>query len=402
MTTFNMYVKTVIRNEQNKVLLLKQKREDNKQHWDLPGSTFTEEQSFDETVITNVQKEIGYYVYPGKIIGLADFTSEAAKEVHVIMDGIILNGELLLSKDYETYVWVDLSRIKDYPLVPWLHNYINSTKHPFEDVESEIEELTSKRPRRRKFFHEDIKSSFGSKNKKEKTTEKTTENTTEKRKSSFSILKDTIKKTFHPKQVTVKQTTPKPNSYSEVEDSEVEDKIESKFNFRKRKDEPTPEYIKEAIVNNTEEDIIIEHNDTPESDTVTENVVQEDIIIEQDSNDIIIEHETVVEENKVEKLPKKEEVEKTIEKEGNKKKFFDMNVNKQGNMKEKTVKEEPEIKIIHEDEKTPHIRTEKEDKERVSFSSDLRHGWKERLNKINRTEANNYKKEAPRPKGQRK
>jgi ADP-ribose pyrophosphatase YjhB (NUDIX family) len=110
-----MYVKTVIYNEQNKLLLLKEKREDDKNRWDLPGATFTEEQSFDETVITNVQKEIGYYVYPGKIIGIGDYTSKTDKEVHVIMEGSILNGELLLSKDYETYNWVKLDRIKEYP-----------------------------------------------------------------------------------------------------------------------------------------------------------------------------------------------------------------------------------------------------------------------------------------------
>ena len=410
-----MYVKTIIRNEQNKVLLLKQKREDDKQCWDLPGSTFTEEQSFDETVITNVQKEIGFYVYPGKIIGIADFTSKTEKQVHIIMEGTILNGELVLSKDYETYTWVDLSRIKDYPLVPWLHNYIHSTKHPFEDVESEIEELTSKKSRRRrKFFQEDNRSSTSSKNKTEKSNEG---------KSSFSILKETIMKTFRPRQVNVTQTTPKPNSYSEEGNSELEEnEIESKLNFRKRKDEPDKEYIEEAIIKKGEDDIIIEHDeDTPEMDINQKDIVQEniavehdtediiidhkseDIIIDHESEDIIIDHESEVNKENIveEKLPDNEEVEKTIENESDKK-VFDMNVNKQVNMKGLNDKEEPEIKIIRKDERTPHIRTEKEDKEKVSFSSDIRHGWKERLNKINRTEANNNKKEAPRPKGQRK
>ena len=95
-----------------------------------------------------------------------------------------------------------------------------------------------------------------------------------------------------------------------------------------------------------------------------------------------------------------------------------MNINRQQNMRSSIDKiknpikkqvqnitlKEPEIKIIRKNEETPHIRTEKESKEKVSFNSENinRIGWKERLNRINRTEANNTRKEAPRPKGQRK
>ena len=404
MKTFNMYVKTVIRNEEDKILLLKQKREDEKQRWDLPGSTFTEEQSFDETVITNVQKEIGFYVYPGKIIGISDLTSNTEKDVYVIMEGTILNGELLLSKDYETFTWVNLSRIKEYPLAPWLHNYIHNTKHPFEDIESEIEELTKKRRRRRDFFQEDTKSTINPKSK--------TEKSEKKEKSSFSILKETILKTFHPREAKVTQTTPKTNSFSENTETE-ENEIESQLNFRKRKDEPDKEYIEEAI-KNSDNDIIIEHDEdtTSKTDMIInqKDVVQEDIIIEHDTEDIIIEHDTEYiiiehdsEDNKYEvkeNLPEK--TIESVEKDSDDKKIFDMNVNKQDNMKENIHKEKPEIKIIRKDEKTPHIRTEKEEKEKVSFNSDIRHGWKERLNRINRTDANKNKKEAPRPKGQRK
>ena len=78
-----------------------------------------------------------------------------------------------------------------------------------------------------------------------------------------------------------------------------------------------------------------------------------------------------------------------------------MNVNRTQNMKEPV--RTPEIKIIRKNEETPHIRKEKESRERVSFDSEsVKSGWKDRLNRINRTDANNTKKEAPRPKGRRK
>lgn len=367
MKTFNMYVKTVIYNEQNKLLLLKEKRDDKKNRWDLPGATFTEEQSFDETVITNVQKEIGYYVYPGKIIGIADYTNKTDKEVHVIMEGNILNGELLLSKEYETYNWIKLDRIKDYPLVPWLHNYIHNNKHPFEDVETEIEELTNKRQRRREIIQEDLMNSIHSKNKTEKINGGVS--------SSFSLLKDTIKKTFHPREAQVTQTTPKTNEiYREPEEPKENKKISEKLNFR-FKHKPEEEYVDKSVLESNEGDIIIEHD--------TENINSND-----ENTDIIIEHDKEVPD---EIIPETYVENKSDEK-------IDIKVDKQEN----STNNEPEIKVIRKTDKTPLIRTEKESKEKVSFNSENITRWKEKLNRINRTDANDEKKNIPRPKGQRK
>ena len=371
MKTFNMYVKTVIYNEQNKLLLLKQKREDDKNRWDLPGATFTEEQSFDETVVTNVQKEIGYYVYPGKIIGIGDYTTNTDKEVHVIMEGSILNGELLLSKDYETYNWIKLDRIKDYPLVPWLHNYIHNNKRPFEDVESEIEELTNRRQRRREIIQEDLMNSIHSKNKTEKLNKEAS--------SSFSLLKDTIKKTFHPREANVTETTPKTNEiYEEPEVHKENRRIAEKLNIRfKHKKEKTPEFLDKSVLENNENDIIIEHD--------SEDVEKEkstDIIIEHDDNEI---EDMITKSKNADKL---ESEEKT-----------DLNVNNQEN-----IPKEPEIKVIRKTDKTPHIRTEKASKEKVSFNTEniSRSRWREKLDRFNRTDANDEKKNIPHPKGQRK
>ena len=367
MKTFNMYVKTVIYNEQNKLLLLKEKRDDKKNRWDLPGATFTEEQSFDETVITNVQKEIGYYVYPGKIIGIPDYTNKTDKEVHVIMEGNILNGELLLSKEYETYNWIKLDRIKDYPLVPWLHNYIHNNKHPFEDVETEIEELTNKRQRRREIIQEDLMNSIHSKNKTEKINGGVS--------SSFSLLKDTIKKTFHPREAQVTQTTPKTNEiYREQEEPKENKKISEKLNFR-FKHKPEEEYVDKSVLESNEGDIIIEHD--------TENINSND-----ENTDIIIEHD--------EEVPDEIIPETYVENKSDEK--IDIKVDKQEN----STNNEPEIKVIRKTDKTPLIRTEKESKEKVSFNSENITRWKEKLNRINRTDANDEKKNIPRPKGQRK
>ena len=69
---------------------------------------------------------------------------------------------------------------------------------------------------------------------------------------------------------------------------------------------------------------------------------------------------------------------------------------------ENSTNNEPEIKVIRKTDKTPLIRTEKESKEKVSFNSENITRWKEKLNRINRTDASDEKKNIPRPKGQRK
>ena len=422
MKTFKMYVKTTIYNEQDKILLLKKKEEeDNKPIWDLPGSLFTEEQSFDETVINNVQKEIGYYVYPGKIIGISDYSDKQEKEVNVIMEGTILNGELLLSKDYETHTWVAIDRISDYPLAPWLNEYIRNNKNPFKDIETEIEEITSQKQSRRGSIQPDLWNPFKSRDKSEDNTNNNTTTVDTGAKSSFSILKDAIKRTFHPQQVHVTQTTPTSEEIHQniTEEETEDDNFVDKLNIRfKKEDKEEEEYLNEIISKDNTDDIIIDHNEKNTTDDIiidhNEKNTTDDIIIEHDKKDTATENiDPVVKE---EKTVSNEEI--ILKPKFENKKIFDMNINRQQNMRSSIDKiknpikkqvqnitsKEPEIKIIRKNEETPHIRTEKESKEKVSFNSENinRIGWKERLNRINRTEANNTRKEAPRPKGQRK
>ena len=365
MKKYNMHVKTIIANKHGKILLLKEKRVDKKILWDLPGARFTEDQSFDETVITNVQKVIGYYVYPGKIIGITSYTTRETKDVYVIMEGTVLNSELLLSKEYENYAWVDVGRMPDYPLKPWIKNYLKETKHPFRDVEEEVEENYSKKFKKRDISRHDFGSNIT----------RSASKHAKKSRTSFGLLKDAIKRTFRPKSADIEETTPK--------DNEI---YENTF--------PIDEDPKEDILLNHDDinkDITIEHYTPKEDITIDHNDINKDITIEHDN----IESDTRASTNKsTEKISSDD------------KKIFDMNINKESNMKavNPVKSEEPEIKIIHKDEEPPLIRKEKESREKISFSSDRgkRPGWREKLDQMNRTDANNQKKHAPRPRGQRR
>lgn len=350
MKPFNMYVRTVITSEHDKILLLKQNRMDKKPVWDLPRTPLTEEESFDESVTNNIQKEIGYYVYPGKIIGVSEYNDRNLSEVHVIMEGFILNGELILSKNYEDYGWVSFKRLSDYPLAPWLDNYIHNTEAPFKDVLLEIENMQDRNKKKTELFEENIisrpkinRSIFSRSNNDEPTSSVQVEEDIESEssvKSSFKLLKDTIKRTLHPKEAKVSRTQPKHNPI--YENDEVTTTESSLFNH------------------DSSEDII------PERENEIE--LENEIIIDSE-DEIIIDHD---DDNTVTSL---EEEEKTID-------------------------TEPSVQVIRGNE-TPHVRKIKESKEKMSFYSNSSN-WKNKINKINRTKANDENKVIPRPKGRKK
>lgn len=216
-----MYVKTLIPNEKGKILLVKEKRMDERPRWDLPGVALTEDESFDEAVTKSIQKEIGYYVYPGKIVGVKDFITHETKEINVIMEANILNGDILLNDHYEKYSWVSMERITEYPLAPWFNEYMKRNKRPFEDVEYEIEQINQRQYKRRELIQEDIIS-----RRSDDSIYKIEDNEVgESVKNSFGLLKDTIIRTFHPKQANVRRTQPKENVIYSTTNNDKEDII---------------------------------------------------------------------------------------------------------------------------------------------------------------------------------
>jgi len=312
METFNMYVKTLVINEQNKILLLKRKTMDGKPRWDLPGVPLTEDESFDEAVTNNIQKQIGYYLYPGRILGVNDYVTRNEKEIHVIMETEILNGELLLDSNYDEYTWIPVSRITEYPLAPWFKNYMHKNKSPFTDVDDEIDRINQRENQRRELIQEDI--TYEKPRRRRRFTESEPSSTHENPvKNSFGILKDTIIRTFHPKQAKVTRTQPKEN-------------------------------------------IIYERNEAVDDNPVEDS--QEDIIVQTNDDDIVPDH--VIKSQKIKK---------------------------------------PEIRKIRETNR-PYVRKSKESTERLSFDSQRlnRSNWREKLNNLNKTDANKEKKPAPRPK----
>jgi len=185
-------------------------------------------------------------------------------------------------------------------------------ENPFTDVDDEIDRINQRENQRRELIQEDI--TYEKPRRRRRFTESEPSSTHENPvKNSFGILKDTIIRTFHPKQAKVTRTQPKEN-------------------------------------------IIYERNEAVDDNPVEDS--QEDIIIQTNDDDIVPDH--VIKSQKIKK---------------------------------------PEIRKIRETNR-PYVRKSKESTERLSFDSQRlnRSNWREKLNNLNKTDANKEKKQAPRPK----
>ncbi|WP_304123373.1 NUDIX domain-containing protein [Methanosphaera cuniculi] len=410
MSKFNMYVKTIIRNNEDKILLIRENRTDNKDRWDLPGAPLTDDESFDEALIENVQKQIGYYIYPKEIIGISNYKQYNSKNLTVIMDSIIFNGDLILSRDYNDYKWVNMEDINKYPLSLWLNNYIKTNKNPFHDVEEIIDELDDKIDVREAMIEENIATEDPN------TFEEPQKKVGRSLKSSFGLFKDAIKRTFHPKRAKVDHTEPKENLYIDYENTEDEIEYEGEFS------QQAQQFINQS--RREDETILIDNNMSDDDIILTDNVPSADEILHSSGDEIIVEHdiETIIQPDSddvvddtgiinldmssdddeiiVDKAPQE------LQKKSEDIKLADEIKAEEDKTDVEAVRssiKDHEIKIISENQTVPYIRKEKESEEKVSFNSEgiNRHNWKDKLDKFNRTKANDKKKQVPHPKGKR-
>lgn len=410
MSKFNMYVKTIIRNNEDKILLIRENRTDNKDRWDLPGAPLTDDESFDEALIENVQKQIGYYIYPKEIIGITNYTQYNSKNLTVIMESVFINGDLILSHNYSDYKWINIEDINKYPLSLWLNNYIKTNKNPFHDVEEIIDELDDKIDVRDAIIEENIATENPN------TFEEPQKKVGRSLKSSFGLFKDAIKRTFHPKRAKVEHTEPKENLYIDYENTEDEIEYEGEFSQQAQQFINQSRHEDEVILtdNNISDDDIILTDNIPSADEIfhssgDEIIVEHDIetIIQPDSNDVVDDTGVINLD-----MPSSDDeiiVDKTQElqdelvdtKPVDEIKTDDDNKNNVEAVKS-SIKDH-EFKIISENQAVPYIRKEKESEEKISFNSEgiNRHNWKDKLDKFNRTKANDKKKQVPHPKGKR-
>ncbi|MDO5852354.1 MAG: hypothetical protein Q4Q23_07690, partial [Methanobacteriaceae archaeon] len=282
-----MYVRVLIQSEHNKILLLKKQSKNNNNIWEIPGAEVTDEENFDDVAITSIHEKTGYLITTDKIVGITEFENRLEKrnEVHIIMEADIISGNLNIIDPYDGYSWIEKYKIKEYPLASWLKKYIKENPTPFEDVQEELNKELGERPQQ--IFDDDEKEEI-----KETFTEET-DAVKETVKGSLSLLKETIIRTFKPRQIDVDKTTPKDfpiyKDNPNVEETQYSPDISLKQeSIKEDENEIIPEHaiqteeiipetanIEETIPE-TKEEIMIDHTE----EIIPEHVPSEDIIPE--------------------------------------------------------------------------------------------------------------------------
>lgn len=121
---FELTAKAVIVNEENQVLLVRREKHDPiaPGKYDLPGGRVETGEGIRESVIREVEEELGVEVELGPVIYAFDFGKEYEKECEIGNEKVIFNGkglrflafykgsEIKLSKEHDKYEWLSLEK----------------------------------------------------------------------------------------------------------------------------------------------------------------------------------------------------------------------------------------------------------------------------------------------------
>ncbi|MBM4041871.1 MAG: NUDIX domain-containing protein [Planctomycetes bacterium] len=111
--TFRLSAKVVIRNEKERVLLLKRSvaSKNNAGKWDLPGGKVDEGEDFDEALLREVTEETGLVISLGRVLGAAESALPHCRVAYIVLEGHRVSGEVTLSSEHDAFVWADPSEL---------------------------------------------------------------------------------------------------------------------------------------------------------------------------------------------------------------------------------------------------------------------------------------------------
>lgn len=124
---YGLAVRVLLTDQDGKVLILKRSTESktNPGKWELPGGKVNQEESFDQALVREVYEETNLKIALEHVIGASEQNLHIIRAVHIIMSGIIMEGELILSREHEGYAWVEVETLPDYELADWLQDFID-------------------------------------------------------------------------------------------------------------------------------------------------------------------------------------------------------------------------------------------------------------------------------------
>ena len=131
---FVLSVRMIIQDNDGKCLLIKRSaiNKSNVGKWEFPGGKIDVGEEFYGALLREVKEETGLIVNVEHIVGVVESEVSTVRIATLIFSGIKESGQVSLSDEHDSYVWVSVKELSTYDLVAHLKTFLE------EKIESQL------------------------------------------------------------------------------------------------------------------------------------------------------------------------------------------------------------------------------------------------------------------------
>lgn len=125
---YSLSVKIMILDDDGRFLFLRRSDASNWNPglWELPGGKLQPGETFEDALHREVTEETGYAISFTRMLGAVEDETNGYRIVHLIMEGKIESGSVVLSYEHDKYEWIKWSDIENYPVCRYIQDFRNS------------------------------------------------------------------------------------------------------------------------------------------------------------------------------------------------------------------------------------------------------------------------------------
>lgn len=125
---YRLTLRAVIRDSQRRILMMQRAVKSPMQPglWELPGGKIDPGETIDQALIREIKEETGFDVTLGEVLGYSQWEKSDSRIAYLIFDIKIKGGELKISSEHDSCVWMTADEIKKTNVSPQLRKFADS------------------------------------------------------------------------------------------------------------------------------------------------------------------------------------------------------------------------------------------------------------------------------------
>ncbi|MCX6645221.1 MAG: NUDIX domain-containing protein [bacterium] len=122
---YSLSVKIAIKDNDGRYLFLRRSQTStwNPGRWEFPGGKLQPGETFQEAIHREVGEETGFEIELIRMLGAVEDETNGFRIVHLIMEGKIESGDVVISSEHDKFEWVKWSDIDNYPLCKYILDF---------------------------------------------------------------------------------------------------------------------------------------------------------------------------------------------------------------------------------------------------------------------------------------